>query len=231
MLLPARETRGFPFRTQNHPSTWPLQPHRPQPPTKKHKITLHSTKTQNPKTQKPTKNPKTPKHTTPTNQKHKNFLGAPPLNPAESLPRQTGRQSKSQKRAYPDLNQGPADLQSAALTTELYTHVQQQRATMQRLHRAAAHHRAASRDEPLCFSLLVAFHCLIPPRHKRTAHAGSRTRVTSMGGLYDAATLRALLMWRLPVWTQGCTRVAPSFLNACWEDLVGTVTWLLGLVA
>ena len=25
-------------------------------------------------------------------------------------------------RAYPDLNQGPADLQSAALTTELYTH-------------------------------------------------------------------------------------------------------------
>ena len=27
------------------------------------------------------------------------------------------------RRAYPDLNQGPADLQSAALTTELYTHV------------------------------------------------------------------------------------------------------------
>ena len=27
------------------------------------------------------------------------------------------------ERAYPDLNQGPADLQSAALTTELYTHV------------------------------------------------------------------------------------------------------------
>ena len=27
----------------------------------------------------------------------------------------------------------------------------------------------------------------------RSAHAGSRTRVTSMGGLYDAATLRALL--------------------------------------
>ena len=26
-------------------------------------------------------------------------------------------------RAHPDLNQGPADLQSAALTTELYTHV------------------------------------------------------------------------------------------------------------
>ena len=27
------------------------------------------------------------------------------------------------RRAYPNLNQGPADLQSAALTTELYTHV------------------------------------------------------------------------------------------------------------
>ena len=27
------------------------------------------------------------------------------------------------RRAYPDLNQGPADLQSAALTTELYTYV------------------------------------------------------------------------------------------------------------
>ena len=27
------------------------------------------------------------------------------------------------RRAYPDLNQGPADLQSAALSTELYTHV------------------------------------------------------------------------------------------------------------
>ena len=26
------------------------------------------------------------------------------------------------------------------------------------------------------------------------AHAGSRTRVTSMGGLYDAATLRALVI-------------------------------------
>jgi hypothetical protein len=28
--------------------------------------------------------------------------------------------------------------------------------------------------------------------HRYNAHAGSRTRVTSMGGLYDAATLRAL---------------------------------------
>ena len=41
--------------------------------------------------------------------------------------------------------------------------------------------------------MLVAFPCLIPPGHKRTAHAGSRTRVISMGGLCDAAALRALL--------------------------------------
>ena len=31
---------------------------------------------------------------------------------------------------------------------------------------------------------------------KKSAHAGSRTRVTSMGGLYDAATLRALMINR-----------------------------------
>ena len=31
---------------------------------------------------------------------------------------------------------------------------------------------------------------------RRLAHAGSRTRVTSMGGLYDAATLHALLIIR-----------------------------------
>ena len=31
--------------------------------------------------------------------------------------------SKDKKRAHPDLNQGPADLQSAALTTELCTHL------------------------------------------------------------------------------------------------------------
>ena len=30
---------------------------------------------------------------------------------------------KKEKRAHPDLNQGPADLQSAALTTELCTHL------------------------------------------------------------------------------------------------------------
>ena len=29
--------------------------------------------------------------------------------------------------------------------------------------------------------------------YKQNAHAGSRTRVTSMGGLYDTATLRALM--------------------------------------
>ena len=33
-----------------------------------------------------------------------------------------------------------------------------------------------------------------PKRINRNAHAGSRTRVTSMGGLYDAATLRALVV-------------------------------------
>ena len=31
---------------------------------------------------------------------------------------------------------------------------------------------------------------MVPP-DGANAHAGSRTRVTSMGGLYDAATLRA----------------------------------------
>ena len=31
--------------------------------------------------------------------------------------------SSTKKRAHPDLNQGPADLQSAALTTELCTHL------------------------------------------------------------------------------------------------------------
>ena len=35
------------------------------------------------------------------------------------------------------------------------------------------------------------------------AHAGSRTRVTSMGGLYDAATLRAPMKVQMP----GCTAV------------------------
>ena len=30
--------------------------------------------------------------------------------------------TKGKRRAHPDLNQGPADLQSAALTTELYNH-------------------------------------------------------------------------------------------------------------
>ena len=37
----------------------------------------------------------------------------------------------------------------------------------------------------------------VRPRRRRqgcNAHAGSRTRVTSMGGLYDAATLRALVV-------------------------------------
>ena len=33
-----------------------------------------------------------------------------------------------------------------------------------------------------------------PSQGRSNAHAGSRTRVTSMGGLYDTATLRALLL-------------------------------------
>ena len=36
------------------------------------------------------------------------------------------------------------------------------------------------------------------PNGKANAHAGSRTRVTSMGGLYDAATLHALWVEALP---------------------------------
>ena len=31
-------------------------------------------------------------------------------------------------------------------------------------------------------------------KHRRSAHAGSRTRVTSVAGLYDTATLHALLL-------------------------------------
>ena len=34
-----------------------------------------------------------------------------------------GNERASHRRAHPDLNQGPADLQSAALTTELCTHM------------------------------------------------------------------------------------------------------------
>ena len=34
-----------------------------------------------------------------------------------------GSERASHRRAHPDLNQGPADLQSAALTTELCTHM------------------------------------------------------------------------------------------------------------
>ena len=37
----------------------------------------------------------------------------------------------------------------------------------------------------------AAASCQRPYQQMETAHAGSRTRVTSMGGLYDAATLRA----------------------------------------
>ena len=44
----------------------------------------------------------------------------------------TGRlAAKSKMRAHPELNQGPADLQSAALTTELYTRENEYRIILQ----------------------------------------------------------------------------------------------------
>jgi hypothetical protein len=47
--------------------------------------------------------------------------------PAEDMNRVPG--NGLERRAHPDLNQGPADLQSAALTTELCTHVDDVAAT------------------------------------------------------------------------------------------------------
>ena len=50
----------------------------------------------------------------------------------------------------------------------------------------------------------------------KTAHAGSRTRVTSMGGLYDAATLHALLnlvMSAMPVLFVPINKVKPTENN------------------
>ena len=59
-----------------------------------------------------------------------------------------GRSLQSATRAHPDLNQGPADLQSAALTTELCTHLQALAAAHnrdnQRRQRPAAETRAHS---------------------------------------------------------------------------------------
>jgi len=76
-------------------------------------------------------------------------------------------------RAHPDLNQGPADLQSAALTAELSTRV----TTLPG--RSHSERRMLGRNRP-------------PARAIKTyARAGSQTRVTSVGCLYDAATLRA----------------------------------------
>ena len=58
------------------------------------------------------------------------------------------------------------------------------------------------------------------------AHAGSRTRVTSMGGLYDAATLRAPRMsQRRYVFTRiGCTMVLhslPGQAGSMWPTRMG----------
>ena len=52
------------------------------------------------------------------------LAGAVAAKRTESKRAQQREQSKRRiyKRAHPDLNQGPADLQSAALTTELCTH-------------------------------------------------------------------------------------------------------------
>jgi hypothetical protein len=53
---------------------------------------------------------------------------------------------------------------------------------------------------PLRVGCLHTLAAAVPPTesafccHIRNAHAESRTRVTSMGGLYDAATLHALLL-------------------------------------
>ena len=66
-----------------------------------------------------------------------------------------------------------------------------------------------------CAAALAAKPVIVRPiccRHRcrlGNAHAGSRTRVTSMGGLYDAATLRArndaLKQQKMSMWTYcGC---------------------------
>lgn len=82
------------------------------------------------------------------------------------------------------MNQGPADLQSAALTTELYTR-QQQDTVSERLRRWTRNPLGSARrgSNPLGVALA-------------NAPAGSRTRGTSMGGLYVTATLLALLIRR-----------------------------------
>ena len=53
--------------------------------------------------------------------RHAGKLG--PGNGEPQLEATHGRGQEDRKRAHPDLSQGPADLQSAALTTELCTHV------------------------------------------------------------------------------------------------------------
>ena len=99
------------------------------------------------------------------------------------------RAKRAWRRAHPDLNQGPADLQSAALTTELCTRV------------LVLHgDRREGEGSPVSgvqWDLVSTY-----------AHAGSRTRVTSMGGLYDAATLRAPTLASQPTAAPPPTSVA-----------------------
>ena len=75
------------------------------------------------------------------------------------------------------------------------------------------------------------------------AHAGSRTRVTSMGGLYDAATLHALVSKRhmgKPVGvsegrganTAGANVLAVTRCPPCGThaDGIHVYAWMLGMV-
>lgn len=64
------------------------------------------------------------------------------------------QKAKANKRAHPDLNQGPADLQSAALTTELCTHC-----GYFPLCRPGIRNRKARNSAVLFFVWLVFWHC------------------------------------------------------------------------
>ena len=57
--------------------------------------------------------------------------------------------------------------------------------------------------------------CELRTCRMQIAHAGSRTRVTSMGGLYDTATLRALSSAVLPVLCAGVVMVVVIVLVLC----------------
>ena len=65
----------------------------------------------------------------------------------------------------------------------------------------------------------------VPQGGSSNAHAGSRTRVTSMGGLYDAATLRAPVHFGF--WTGG----APQKRSNAKSALQMRFEWLVSLGA